>query len=233
MPTYYGILKLQSTANTAEIEAAIEAQYNQCRRLITHQNPETVNKANQALLLLEKIRTTLTDPAQRAAYDASIGLSNAVGGLADPQVKLQLAPPPPLSKLRPGSHESVTSVVNLRADTWICPKCQASSSIGTRFCKQCGQMLARNCPRCDRLIEAVALFCSECGVDIKRYLEEQTQLSLQLAREQTVYVAQEQKRKRQSNSTMKYGVIFLLIVIILIVVCGLAGVAAYNLVGGS
>ena len=78
MPNYYEILQIQPDAPAPEVEAACEAQYNRWRRLVTHHDPETADKATRALRILEQIRATLTDPAKRAAYDATLNLSGAV-----------------------------------------------------------------------------------------------------------------------------------------------------------
>src|ERR1035437_4567587 len=83
MPTYYEIINVIPTAAQSEIELVLDAQYNKVRRLVTHQDPNVVNQANQALQLLEKIRTTLMDDGKRSAYDAAIGISSNLGGLAD------------------------------------------------------------------------------------------------------------------------------------------------------
>ena len=44
-----------------------------------------------------------------------------------------------------------------------CPRCQASSREGARFCEQCGARLARACPSCGAEVAAEARFCGGCG----------------------------------------------------------------------
>jgi class 3 adenylate cyclase len=44
-----------------------------------------------------------------------------------------------------------------------CPRCQAQSREGARFCEQCGARLARACPSCGGEVAAGARFCGACG----------------------------------------------------------------------
>ena len=44
-----------------------------------------------------------------------------------------------------------------------CPRCQATSREGARFCEQCGARLARACPSCGAEVAAEARFCGGCG----------------------------------------------------------------------
>ena len=44
-----------------------------------------------------------------------------------------------------------------------CPRCQASSREGARFCEQCGARLARACASCGAEVAAEARFCGGCG----------------------------------------------------------------------
>lgn len=189
MPTYYEILQIPPTATVSEIETACEKQYNHWRRLVTHHDPNMVNKANQALQWLEKMRATLTDPAKREEYDASIGLRGPVGGLADPQARPRVAvPTPPPPRPRPGIQSPLAPAVTKRVDVWICPKCQTPNAISTRFCRQCGHTLGRECPSCSSLIEAVASHCTHCGANVEQLIqqrewEEETQRRQQQQRE--------------------------------------------------
>ena len=102
MPTYYEILRVSPSATVSEIEAAYKTQWAQVQRLTTHSDPGTASKARQGLQFLEQVYFTLTDPARRAAYDASIGLNGFVGGPADPQAKpdLETGTPPPSLRTR-------------------------------------------------------------------------------------------------------------------------------------
>jgi class 3 adenylate cyclase/tetratricopeptide (TPR) repeat protein len=47
-----------------------------------------------------------------------------------------------------------------------CPRCQASSREGARFCEQCGARLARACPGCGAEVAAEARFCGGCGAPL-------------------------------------------------------------------
>ena len=44
-----------------------------------------------------------------------------------------------------------------------CPRCQAQSREGARFCEQCGARLARACTSCGAEVAAGARFCGACG----------------------------------------------------------------------
>ena len=44
-----------------------------------------------------------------------------------------------------------------------CPRCQAQSRDGARFCEQCGARLAQACPGCGAEVAAGARFCGACG----------------------------------------------------------------------
>ncbi len=163
MPTYYEMLKLTPAATAGEIEAAIEALYHQWQSLVTHHDPDIVNKANQALGFLERARATLLDPSRRAAYDASLGVQGLVGGLVNPQAKPKIATPLPPKLPTPSSVASAAA----SPDTWICPKCHAPNVRKMPYCPQCGEEVAHQCPKCGELIERAAQFCSHCGVDVQ------------------------------------------------------------------
>ena len=44
-----------------------------------------------------------------------------------------------------------------------CPRCQADSREGARFCRECGALLGAVCPNCGARIEADSKFCESCG----------------------------------------------------------------------
>ncbi len=171
MTTYYDILKLTTTATMAEIETALNAQYHQWRRLVTHHDPTIVNQANQELQLLEQIRETLTIPEERAAYDTSLNEDVAIGSLADPhhvQSKTtSFIPPSPNS-----TGASITSPDNTitRTDIWICQNCRTPNTVGTMYCCECGAQVGINCPSCEHVIQASVKHCPMCGVDLKETL---------------------------------------------------------------
>ena len=47
-----------------------------------------------------------------------------------------------------------------------CPRCQATSREGARFCEQCGARQARACPSCGAEVAAEARFCGGCGAQL-------------------------------------------------------------------
>lgn len=177
MPTYYEMLKIQSTASAAEIEAAIQGQYDQWRRLVTHHDVKVANQANLALSTLETIRATLSDPSKRSAYDAGIGLGDTVGGLADVSVILQglgptMTPPAPGSSKTTGMPSAAPS-----SSLWTCPKpeCGADNPPHTRYCFKCGTELVRQCPECDAMTSLIATkMCGTCGYNYEVALERRT-----------------------------------------------------------
>ena len=203
MATYYEILKIAPNASPAEVEAAYEGQYNHWRRLVTHHDPNMVNKANHALQSLEQMRVTLTDPAKRKEYDAKIGLYNSMGGLADPQARPRVAAPtPPPSRTRVGPHSPPAPLTTERVDAWVCSKCQTANAIGHQYCQECGHQIGRQCPKCDTLVEMQTEFCSNCGIDIKRFIQEQemekaTQLRRQREMERKMQQEREQTRRME------------------------------------
>lgn len=163
MPNYYEILQIRPDASAPEVETACEAQYNYWRRLVTHHDPETADKATRALRVLEQIRATLIDPQKRAMYNARVGLSQGMGGLADPAAviagsRTMPAPPPALS---PASAMPAPSPGN-----WVCSKCHTPNVIGTQYCAKCGALIAQPCPKCETVMPIIAQFCTHCGVDM-------------------------------------------------------------------
>ncbi|MCL4299590.1 MAG: zinc ribbon domain-containing protein [Anaerolineae bacterium] len=196
MPTYYEILRVTATATTAEIEQAYETQYHHWRRLVTHHNPETASRANQALQWLEKIRGTLTDPTRRALYDTSIGVVEKVGHLADP-----------LATLLPPSAQEISSDPSLPGNSpmelaWICSRCQTPNPIATLFCKECGYQIGQACVKCGAIIEITAYFCQGCGVrlsDAVRESEIEQAHQIQAERELGRQIAEERVRREEER----------------------------------
>lgn len=165
MPTYYEMLKVSPSSSTAEIQAAVDAQYDQWRQLVTSHNLAVAEEANRNLRTLETIRATLMDPSKRAVYDASL----TIGGLADPTALLQQAAaiPPPI---RSGSQETqVSTAPAAEPALWQCPQCAGGNPVGTGFCPKCGARVGRECPNCDHLIYIRVVHCPDCGVDVSEF----------------------------------------------------------------
>lgn len=195
MPTYYEILKIQSSATIAEIETALDTQYNQWRRLVTHHNPNVVNQANLSLQTLAQIRSILTDSAKRAVYDAAIGIGSIqVSGLTDPEVVLRDAAPTYLSPstILPTQAEKPAHFPQngQRTDAWGCPKCRQANAVGLPFCTKCGNKIGNPCPQCKEMAELINPFCPHCGADKKKVYTEQLSSSIKTL--QTV-IAREQR----------------------------------------
>jgi curved DNA-binding protein CbpA len=165
MANYYELLKIQPTASPAEINSAIETQYNQWRRLVTHHDPNIVTRANQALQILETIRTTLLDPAKRSVYNTAIGIEPQMGGLGDPEAILSTLVPLVLPRVV-HQNSSLPPQPAPLVNVWLCPKCNTANPLKTRFCSKCGEQLGIICPNCSALIRAADLFCTECGKSI-------------------------------------------------------------------
>lgn len=166
MPNYYEQLKLQPSATTTEIEVAIEEQYNQWRRLVTHHDPAITEEANRSLRALEQIRSTLTDPVKRSGYDAGIGIGGQLSGLADPEALLKMAGAPPRSPIT-SNLSTTTRGLDGDVNSWVCPSCKTANPIKTKFCSKCGQRLGLDCPNCGKLTRSTDPFCMECGVSIQ------------------------------------------------------------------
>lgn len=191
MANYYEILGLGETASATEIERALDEQYHKWRRLVTHHDPQVVNRANQALQSLEKIRATLTNSRSRAVYDDGLGLGEAgVAGLEDPSALLAKVSPEGTSPNRPLKSPHVGG----RIDVWLCVKCNASNPIDTRYCARCGSALGVDCPECGRINLVSTPYCTNCGIKIKEAVEEQER---QRDREELQQV--EAQIRRESN----------------------------------
>lgn len=194
----YQFIGVPNSATTVEIDAAIFAKYNEVRRLVSHHDPTIVNQANSSLQVIEHARTILLDPQKKSAYDASIGLGSATGGLADPQAILQrfnpvMAATPPAGRPGETNFQAAPIVVD-RADSWVCPACQTLNPIGTRFCKKCGKEIGVPCPNCQSLVETHATYCQKCGVNVpETVLKRDEELRMQqMAEAEEKRIAEEQ-----------------------------------------
>jgi class 3 adenylate cyclase len=47
-----------------------------------------------------------------------------------------------------------------------CPRCDADTPDGTKFCIECGTSLAPRCPQCKADTLPIAKFCGECGIPL-------------------------------------------------------------------
>lgn len=191
MSTYYEILQIQPDAGETEIVAAFDRQYDYWRRLVNHHDPAKQIEANQELQRLEKIRSTLTDSKQRAAYDNDIRVAGVTGGLIDPSAgqkfPLGASPPPPPGFKRPGS--TATNV------PWQCAKCGTQNEKGNIHCQTCGSVIGQKCPNCDTTFEARAAFCPQCGENPTEFRarQERERQSRELARRQ-----EKEEREKQA-----------------------------------
>jgi hypothetical protein len=172
MENYYHILHISPTASAAELEAAMDALYqdNQQKARLTH-NRDVADEANRMLRLLEEqIRPTLTDPARRAAYDAQLAEAERTGGLADPGAQQggPILPPRPEKPGKSGPQPVVAPV-----DAWVCPSCGTASARGTRHCNRCSTQLGIDCPKCGKLTLKNAPFCEWCGANLQAEIERQ------------------------------------------------------------
>jgi len=172
MQTYYELLKVEKTANASEIEIKLDDQYTKWRGLVTHHDPQVVDQAQQALAMLEEMRTILLNPDKRSTYDTAIASQGeGMAGLADPDMILAanpmqgggMAPPRPRQTMTDDKPKPELD----RTDAWICtdPKCKKANQIGTQFCANCGKRIGCECPKCGKLVEISNKFCSYCGVN--------------------------------------------------------------------
>lgn len=166
LPTYYDLLGVSITASTEEIQAACDHKYEQWHFLVSHHDQAVRHEAEAAIQTIERIRSTLLDPARRGAYDAGGVSEGIVGGVADPMGVLHRshlgnAPPQPRTL---ASTESAGA--NRGTSLWACPKCQAENPANTKFCFKCGTQLVRTCPECNHETSLVATgMCGNCGYD--------------------------------------------------------------------
>jgi curved DNA-binding protein CbpA len=191
MANYYEILKIPVTASEKEIRDALDEQYNYYRKLVTHHNPETVQKANQALISIEKIRTTFLDPKSREIYDEAIGIkSTNFGGLADPFSGL---PNMPVAGSVPVNFSARSNPKGILE----CTKCGTQNPLGARHCKKCGNQLSIDCPNCRALIDVSAQYCISCGVNVRQFLANKKVEEESQSRQRELEEAERLKQHRQ------------------------------------
>ncbi len=180
MPNYYETLHVIPTATAQEIEPVIDRLYNETRRKVTNFDPQVAAQANQALLVLEQMRTTLLNPQLRAEYDKTLDLNMQMGGLLDPDSPPVAIPSAsslgmPSGNMAFGSISAGTSQgrqspqvapqgIIAPKTTWTCPQCHVENPPQTLFCKSCGGEVGLTCPKCHKTYEvATTQFCSSCG----------------------------------------------------------------------
>jgi uncharacterized Zn finger protein (UPF0148 family) len=210
LSNYYEMLKIIPSATQQEIQTVIDERYDQCRRLVTHHDPNVVNQANITLQLLEKIRETLLNKDRKSVYDEALGISgNVVGGLMDPM--MNSASPtagtqgmvPPMMGV-PSRHLPTNTPV-AQLDGWYCTKCNSISQIGSLFCKSCGSEIGQSCPKCGTSFEKTAQFCPSCGVRPQQYFEEQEKIRLETIEVQRQGVRQKLSEAEAQLQAGMYG----------------------------
>ena len=206
MPNYYDYLQVQPVASVQEIQVAIDEKYNQCRRLVTHHDPNVVNQANLALQSLEKMRDILLNPERKAVYDEALGLTGTiVGGLADPQSRpiggSFMSPPMEKNNQLLGS----TAANTMEMEGWHCEKCNSISQVGSLFCKSCGNEIGQSCPKCSTLFEKTAKFCPSCGVSPQEHAEEQEKLRIEAIERQRLSIHQKLNEAETQLAAGMYG----------------------------
>ena len=159
MINYYETLEIGIESSSEEIENAIDNQYNHWRQLVSHHDPETVIQANQALLVLEEIRSTLLDDTKRNNYNETLKLNEKIGGLGDSGTVLKNLSIAGKRKL----HDKKIIDKIERTDAWVCHSCDKANRIGTSFCEKCGKIIAKPCPSCSSLAPISNEFCPNCG----------------------------------------------------------------------
>jgi len=172
-PSYYEILEVEPTADSASIEAAWDRKYNQWRQLVTHR--QYAEQAKQALTALEEVRATLLDPGRRAAYDRGIGLGEPLAGLALKPEDLAAVPrvPSPPAPL-PATSRAPS------ADRPPCPHCGAvNNPDDARLCITCRGSLTQTCPGCKAELPWHYANCTKCGCNIAEERERQEQLAIE------------------------------------------------------
>jgi membrane protease subunit (stomatin/prohibitin family) len=95
-----------------------------------------------------------------AGSAAGLGLGAGIGMMMPQMIAGAMAG----TQAKPGA-----AAVGPAAASVVCPKCQAASPQGSRFCGGCGAPLAvaaATCPRCQAAVAAGAKFCASCGASL-------------------------------------------------------------------
>ena len=189
------MLRIKPDATFAEIESAIESYYDQWRRLVTHHDPQFVEKANQALQTLNQIRATLLNPDKRGVYDAGLGLKDTVSDLGLPET----LPLPRASLPRtPAMPTSQPKIAN-------CPQCGTGENPPTaKFCVVCRTSLVQICPKCGEELRWHYANCSKCGANIEEEHQKQYRKEIEIETQRTQEIGQRLEKARQYIEQKKW-----------------------------
>jgi hypothetical protein len=199
MANYYELLNVSPESSPAEIETAIDEQYQKWNQLVTHHEPEVALKASQGKQLLQRIRETLLNKEKRKAYDEGLGLGETVGALMDPDAILQTFGVP-MSASKQGVSQD-TRETAIRTDAWMCPSCTTPNPIDTLFCEKCGIRIAIPCPQCNKLSELSKTFCRACGADKDKVFTSQKESFIQALVEKQQALLE--RKKKIENDDIK------------------------------
>jgi hypothetical protein len=168
---YYEILEISPKASTEEIRLAFQRQAHEQLRLIASDDPNILYKAIQKLKLLLQILEVLTDPDNRASYDASLKekciRDDFTGQITCPHCGNNH---PISSEFCPVTGRPLTPPIR------FCPKCGAKQLAGFAFCVRCGQYLG-NTGRSEETppqsptsqLAQASRFDTYVNVEVKRY----------------------------------------------------------------
>jgi len=189
---YYETLQVKPDASPEDIQRAYDARNRVLRNLANHNDPQKRSEAEKERTVLELAFKTLKDPANRSAYNLSIGIGGNSGGLVDPTASGNILP---FTSLLLGGTPQKTVVPSApqfqRVDAWICSDCGTANEIKTRFCKKCAKVIGIVCPSCSAVISVDSIHCSACGADIKKTFKQ---------RNEENRLAQEEEKARQAEA---------------------------------
>lgn len=152
--TYYQQLGITVSATTEEVSAA----YYRERAKLTAAGDSTNSDAAEALEALDEAFRTLSEPAARAAYDRSLGLTSLDTSLA----LIPAAPPPQSSSL-------INLAPRVAGAQTACGNCGALNPAQSTMCFACGAQIGRPCPRCGHTIGLSQPICDRCGTPVAEY----------------------------------------------------------------
>ncbi len=188
MANYYELLQVPPTSSPQEIEVSLDRLYNETRRKVTNFDPQIATQANQALQLLEQMRSILLSPDKRNAYDTALGIGANAGGLVDPEAIFRSPAPPagpvlgmPTVGMQFGQPMPQSQVAQpaVRTDAWTCPTCHHPNLVGAQFCAKDGVKIGHPCPKCEQMAELANNFCPACGADKRKVYEQKQQAEIE------------------------------------------------------